>query len=123
MITGFLNGRSSITGLWVGAGRIEGPAFQLRRYCSTDAAVPNSRASWPGAAVSCNPRGSPLEIGIGIEIAGVPNAVHGLFIRVSPVNAKPNGAGPTAAGERMTGVISNNSVNRALHESIYRTVV
>jgi hypothetical protein len=37
--------------------------------------------------------------------AGVPNAVHGAFIRASPVVARPRGAGPVAAGTRITGVV------------------
>ena len=44
---------------------------------------------------------------MGIEIAGVPKAVHGEFIRESPVEARPRGAGPVAAGVRMTGVVLN----------------
>ena len=32
--------------------------------------------------------------GMGMEMAGVPKAVHGAFIRGSPVDARPNGAGP-----------------------------
>lgn len=35
--------------------------------------------------------------GIGIEIAGVPKAVHGAFILGSPVDARPRGAGPAPA--------------------------
>src|SRR5262249_34614816 len=103
------------------------PTFIIQLYpllsirCSR-AAVRRTLASWPQSAASCNPRGKPLATGIGIEIAGVPNAVHGAFILGSPVDAKPNGAGPTAAGVRITGVALNNSVNRGLHESTYRTV-
>ncbi len=40
---------------------------------------------------------------MGMEIAGVPKAVHGAFILGSPVDARPNGAGPVAAGDRITG--------------------
>ena len=46
-------------------------------------------------------QGNPLEIGIGMEMAGVPKAVHGAFTLVSPVYAKPNGVGPVAAGVRL----------------------
>ncbi len=42
-----------------------------------------------------------------MEMAGVPKAVHSAFILVSPVYAKPNGAGPVAAGVRITGVASH----------------
>jgi hypothetical protein len=59
---------------------------------------------------------------MGMEIAGVPKAVHGAFILGSPVDARPIGAGPRAAGVRITGVALNNSVNRGLHESMYRIV-
>ena len=39
-----------------------------------------------------------------MEIAGVPKAVHGRFILGSPVDEKPSGAGPVAAGIKITGV-------------------
>ena len=42
---------------------------------------------------------------MGIEIAGVPKAVHGAFILGSPVDARPSGAGPVAAGTTITGVV------------------
>src|SRR6202049_2955426 len=41
---------------------------------------------------------------MGIEIAGVPSADQGAFIAGSPVVDKPKGAGPVAAGVRITGV-------------------
>jgi hypothetical protein len=55
---------------------------------------------------------------MGIEIAGVPKAVHGAFILGSPVEVRPSGAGPTAAGVRMTGVALNHSATRALDDSM-----
>src|SRR5712664_1096737 len=42
-------------------------------------------------------------------MAGVPKAVHAVFMRESPVDVSPNGAGPVAAGTRMTGVLLYNS--------------
>ena len=36
-----------------------------------------------------------------MEMAGVPKAVQGAFILGSPVDAKPEGAGPVAAGVRI----------------------
>jgi len=59
-------------------------------------------------------------MGIGMEMAGVPKAVHGAFIRGSPVDVNPNGAGPVAAGTKITGVSSNISVIRALDAAISR---
>ena len=57
--------------------------------------------------MSWSPKGKPpLRTGIGIDIAGVPKVVHGLFILPSPVEVSPTGAGPVAAGTRITGVIS-----------------
>jgi len=55
---------------------------------------------------------------MGIEIAGVPNAVHGAFILASPIDAKPNGAGPVAAGTKTTGVALYISVARTLHSAM-----
>ena len=55
-----------------------------------------------------------------MEIAGVPKAVHGAFILGLPVDAKPNGAGPIAAGDKITGVALYSSATRALHSAIYR---
>jgi len=52
-------------------------------------------------------------------MAGVPKAVHGEFIRESPVDASPNGAGPGAAGTRITGVALYSSATRALHSATY----
>jgi hypothetical protein len=43
-------------------------------------------------------------LGTGMEIAGVPKAVHGAFILGSPVDAKPGGAFPVAVGTKITGV-------------------
>src|ERR1700674_2260897 len=40
---------------------------------------------------------------MGIDTAGVPSAVQGAFILGSPVLDKPKGAGPVAAGVRITG--------------------
>src|SRR6266567_3243876 len=103
------------------------PTFLVQPYpllsilCSRTAAR-STLASWPWSAASCSPRGKPLATGIGIDIAGVPKAVHGAFILGSPVDARPNDAGPTAAGVRITGVALNSSANRGLHESTYRTV-
>ena len=54
-------------------------------------------------------------MGIGIEIAGVPSAVQGAFMRASPVNDRPSGGGPVAAGTRMTEVVSYRSATRARH--------
>jgi hypothetical protein len=48
---------------------------------------------------------------MGIEIAGVPKAVHDAFILASPVDVRPTGAGPTAAGVSITGVRLNSSAN------------
>jgi hypothetical protein len=55
-----------------------------------------------------------------MEIAGVPKAVHGAFILGSPVDARPSGAGPVAAGDRITGVFLYISATRGLHSAIYR---
>gem|GEM_PF-6177585 len=55
-----------------------------------------------------------------MEMAGVPKAVHGAFIRGSPVDVNPNGAGPVAAGTKITGVSLNISVIRALDAAISR---
>src|SRR4029077_13480680 len=79
-------------------------------------------ASWPCSALSCSPNGNPFGTGIGTEIAGDPKAVHGAFILGSPVDARPNGAGPTAAGVRITGVTLKSSETWALHASTYRMV-
>ena len=70
------------------------------------------------SAVNCNPSGSPLAIGMGIEMAGVPRAVQGAVIRGSPVVDKPKGAGPVAAGVRITGVDLKSSAIRALPSEI-----
>jgi hypothetical protein len=70
--------------------------------------------------VSCNPSGNPLRTVRGIEIAGVPKAVHGAFILGSPVDAKPKGAGPVAAGTKITGVVLYISATRTLDSAIYR---
>src|SRR5262249_54452138 len=75
-----------------------------RSSCSSRTAVCSNRASSPWLAVSCSPSGSASPTGIGMLIAGVPSAVHGLFIRESPVDVNPRGAGPGAAGTSMTGV-------------------
>src|SRR6266853_357759 len=85
--------------------------YPLLSILCSRTAVRSTLASWPWSAASCSPRGKPLATGIGIEIAGVPKAVHGAFILGSPVDARPNGAGPTAAGVRITGVALNSSVN------------
>ena len=70
--------------------------------------------------MSCSPSGKPLETGMGMEIAGVPKAVYGAFILGLPVDARPNGAGPIAAGDKITGVAFYSSATRALHSAIYR---
>ena len=62
---------------------------------------------------------NPLGTGRGIEIAGVPRAVHGAFILGSPVDDKPSGAGPVAAGTKITGVALYISATRSLHSAIY----
>ena len=80
------------------------PLLLARILCSR-MAVRITLASWPCSAVNCSPSGSASATGIGTEIAGVPNAVHGEFILELPVNAKPSGAGPGAAGTSMTGVV------------------
>jgi hypothetical protein len=77
----------------------------LSKICCSRTAVRSSLASWPWPAASWSPRGNALVIGIGIEIAGVPKAVHGAFIFGSPVDVRPNGAGPVAAGVNITGVV------------------
>jgi len=46
-------------------------------------------------------------------MAGVPNAVHGEFVLPSPVLDSPSGAGPGAAGTRITGVALYISVRRS----------
>ena len=76
----------------------------LRIRC-TLAAARSRRASSPGAAVSWSPNGKRSPTGIGTEIAGVPSAVHGVFMLESPVDASPHGAGPVAEGARITGVV------------------
>jgi hypothetical protein len=53
-----------------------------------------------------------------MEIAGVPKAVQGEFILGSPVDARPNGAGPTAAGDKITGVALYSSATRVLHSAM-----
>ena len=70
--------------------------YALSKRCSATAAR-STRPSSPAAAVNCNPSGRPLEIGMGIEIAGTPSAVQGEFMRLSPVEPSPNGAGPVGA--------------------------
>ena len=79
------------------------PSRSISISCSRTAAR-ITLASCPWSAVSCSPSGNPLATGMGIEMAGVPKAVHGRFIRASPVDARPMGAGPVAAGTRITGV-------------------
>src|ERR1700692_701282 len=85
------------------------------------------RESWPRSAVNCKPRGRPLAMGMGIDIAGVPKAVQGAFMRGSPVVDKPRGAGPTAAGVRITGEDLKSPANRTLRSgrsrlaSLYRS--
>src|SRR6202022_1671970 len=51
---------------------------------------------------------------MGIEIAGVPSADQGAFMAGSPVVDKPKGAGPVAAGVRITGVDLKISAIRTL---------
>src|ERR1700693_233670 len=99
------------------AGEILGPA--LRCFCNRTAAR-NTLASCPRSAVNCNPRGSPLAIGMGIDMAGVPKAVQGAFILGSPVLDKPKGAGPVAAGVRITGVDLKISAIRTRLSARYR---
>jgi len=53
-------------------------------------------------------------------MAGVPSAVHGAFMRESPVDARPAGAGPGAAGTRMIGVALYSSATVDLHSLMYR---
>jgi hypothetical protein len=48
-----------------------------------------------------------------MEIAAVFKAVHGAFILGSPVDAKPGGAGPTAAGVRIMGATVNGTMPAA----------
>src|SRR5262249_26022992 len=97
---------------------------RLRDHTSSDScartAARSSLASCSGSAVSCSPRGKPLLTFMGIEIAGVPKAVHGAFILGSPVDASPCGAGPVAAGTKITGVVLYISAIRDLHSSMYR---
>src|SRR5215469_14811295 len=95
-------------------------ACPLTSMSCSRTAVRSTLASWPWSAVSCNPRGNPLGTGRGMEIAGVPKAVQGEFILGSPVDAKPKGAGPAAAGDKITGVALYSSAKRALHSAIYR---
>jgi hypothetical protein len=76
-------------------------------YSASRFAAWSSLVSWPDSAVSCNPNGNPSETCMGIEMAGVPKAVQGAFILGSPVEARPSGAGPVAAGVRITGVVLN----------------
>ena len=73
-----------------------------------------SLESCPTSAVICNPSGSPFATGIGIEMAGVPSADQGAFMAGSPVVDKPKGAGPVAAGVRITGVDLKISATRTL---------
>src|ERR1700719_1517018 len=101
------------------AGDILGPALNFS--CKRIAARINL-ASCPRSAVICNPRGRPLASGMGIEIAGVPSAVHGAFILGSPVVDRPRGAAPGAAGVRITGVDLNISDSRALESEMNRFV-
>src|SRR5580692_6551444 len=82
-------------------GDIVGPA--LKHLCKRTAARSNLKSS-PTSAVNCKPSGSPRKRGMGIEMAGVPRDVQGAFILGSPVEARPKGAGPVAAGVRITGV-------------------
>src|ERR1700676_1743960 len=56
---------------------------------------------------------------MGMEIAGVPSADHGAFIAGSPVVDKPKGAGPVAAGVRITGVDLKISAIRTLLSETY----
>jgi hypothetical protein len=62
-----------------------------------------TRASWPWSAVSWRPSGKADPTGIGIVMAGVPSAVYGELSRESPVVVRPSGAGPGAAGVKITG--------------------
>src|SRR5579864_8089049 len=78
----------------------------LPKIAASRFAVRSTLSSRPSSAASCNPIGNPpAGTGMGIEIAGAPKAVHGEFILGSPVDAKPSGAGPVAAGVRITGVV------------------
>src|SRR6185503_19215680 len=99
------------------SGDILGPA--LKRSCIRMAAR-SALESCPRSAVSCNPKGSPLASGRGIDTAGVPNAVHGAFIRGSPLVDKPKGAGPVAAGVRITGVDLKIAASVTLDPEMYR---
>ena len=92
------------------------------KRCCTSTAARNTRASWLMSAVNCRPSGRPLAMGMGIEIAGVPNAVHGASIRGSPVVDRPNGAGPIAAAVSITGVDLNFSANRLRLSAMKRLV-
>ena len=51
-------------------------------------------------------------------MAGVPRAVHGEFIRESPVDVSPSGAGPVAAGTSTTGVAFYTSAILVLHSAM-----
>src|SRR5882762_551175 len=99
---------------------METVADAVARIVCRCTAVQSTLASWPWSAVSCSPSGNPSGTGRGIEIAGVPRAVHGAFILESPVDDKPSGAGPVAAGTKITGVALYNSATRSLHSAIYR---
>jgi hypothetical protein len=52
-------------------------------------------------------------------MAGVPKAVHGEFSRESPVDVNPSGAGPIAAGVKITGVALKSSDILVLPSAIY----
>src|SRR5258706_16428924 len=93
------------------AGEMLGPV--LNRACSWIAARINLE-SCPRSAVICNPSGSSLPTGIGIEIAGVPSAVQGAFIAGSPAVDMPTGAGPVAADVRINSVDVKNFALLAL---------
>src|SRR5689334_1826879 len=67
---------------------------------TSDESVPESETSW-------SPSGSPFSEGMGIEMAGTPRAVHGMFITGSPVDSRPRGATPGAAGVSRIGYWPN----------------
>jgi hypothetical protein len=76
----------------------------------------------PRFGCKLQPQGQAAPSRHGIEIACVPKAVHGTFILGSPVDARPSGGGPVAAGTTCTGVALYISVIRPLHSAMYRLV-
>lgn len=84
-------------------------------------ALCTTRASSPRSAVIAGPSGRAQgATGSGIEIAEVPSEVHGAFIRESPVDVRPRGAGPGAPDTRITGAALYSSVTRRHASTISR---